>query len=137
MVGLSCRLSFWSGSVWAPASARSTTSPSATSDRPRPAARAVSLNAVQQLANAIGAAAVTTVYFKAVGGGATHALLVSLAVVGAAVALCLCLVRLPAAHGAGGPWSLTADPCTRTLVAFARPDGSGKRARTGVGREPQ
>ncbi|MGW0836881.1 MFS transporter [Streptomyces prunicolor] len=63
-----------------------------------------SLNAVQQLANAIGAAAVTTVYFAAVGGGTTHALLVSLGVVGAAVALCLCLVRLlpraaPADHG--------------------------------------
>lgn len=64
-----------------------------------------SLNAVQQLANAIGAAAVTTVYFAAVGdGGTTHALLVSLGVVGAAVVLCLCLVRLlpraaPADHG--------------------------------------
>lgn len=63
-----------------------------------------SLNAVQQLANAIGAAAVTTVYFAAVGGGTTHALLVSLGAVGAAVALCLCLVRLlpraaPADHG--------------------------------------
>ena len=63
-----------------------------------------SLNAVQQLANAIGAAAVTTVYFKAVGGGTTHALLVSLGVVGTAVALCLCLVRLlprtaPVDHG--------------------------------------
>ncbi len=53
-----------------------------------------SLNAVQQLANAMGAAAVTTVYFAAVGAGAAHALLVSLGVVGAAVALCLCLVRL-------------------------------------------
>ncbi|MEU6255403.1 MFS transporter [Streptomyces sp. NPDC047043] len=53
-----------------------------------------SLNAVQQLANAIGAAAVTTVYFKAVDGGETHALLASLAVVAAAVALCLPLVRL-------------------------------------------
>ena len=67
-----------------------------------------SLNAVQQLANAIGAAAVTTVYFTAVGGdvggGTTHALLVSLGAVGAAVALCLCLVRLlprsaPVDHG--------------------------------------
>ncbi|WP_406443316.1 MFS transporter [Streptomyces sp. NBC_01613] len=53
-----------------------------------------SLNAVQQLANATGAAAVTTVYFKAVDGGETHALLASLAVVAAAVALCLPLVRL-------------------------------------------
>ncbi|MGR3871781.1 MFS transporter [Streptomyces graminifolii] len=53
-----------------------------------------SLNAVQQLANAMGAAAVTTVYFAAVGAGSAHALLVSLGVVGAAVALCLCLVRL-------------------------------------------
>lgn len=53
-----------------------------------------SLNAVQQLANAIGAAAVTTVYFKAVDGGETHALRMSLAVVASAVALCLPLVRL-------------------------------------------
>ncbi|MCX5060555.1 MFS transporter [Streptomyces sp. NBC_00452] len=53
-----------------------------------------SLNAVQQLANAIGAAAVTTVYFKAADGGEPHALLVSLAVVAAAVTLCLPLVRL-------------------------------------------
>ncbi|MGQ4481106.1 MFS transporter [Streptomyces sp. SAS_276] len=53
-----------------------------------------SLNAVQQLANAMGAAAVTTVYIAAVGAGAAHALLVSLGVVGAAVALCLCLERL-------------------------------------------
>jgi EmrB/QacA subfamily drug resistance transporter len=53
-----------------------------------------SLNAVQQLANAIGAAAVTTVYFKGVDGGAAHAMSVSLGVVAAAVALCLCLVRL-------------------------------------------
>jgi len=57
-----------------------------------------SLNAVQQLANAIGAAAVTTVYFRAADhatdGGETHALLASLAVVAAATTLCLPLVRL-------------------------------------------
>ncbi|MET7476685.1 MFS transporter [Streptomyces sp. NPDC005648] len=53
-----------------------------------------SLNAVQQLANAVGAAAVTTVYFKAAGDGETHALHLSLTVVAAAVTLCLPLVRL-------------------------------------------
>ncbi|WP_037674546.1 MFS transporter [Streptomyces griseus] len=53
-----------------------------------------SLNAVQQLANAMGAAAVTTVYFKATAGGESHAMNVSLTVVAAAVALCLPLVRL-------------------------------------------
>ncbi|MET9913149.1 MFS transporter [Streptomyces sp. NPDC006476] len=53
-----------------------------------------SLNAVQQLANAIGAAAVTTVYFGTAGRGETHALHTSLAVVTATVAMCLPLVRL-------------------------------------------
>ncbi|MEU3333965.1 MFS transporter [Streptomyces sp. NPDC006668] len=62
-----------------------------------------SLNAVQQLANAIGAAAVTTVYFGTADGGETHALHTSLAVVTATVAVCLPLVRLlpreaPARH---------------------------------------
>jgi EmrB/QacA subfamily drug resistance transporter len=53
-----------------------------------------SLNAVQQLANAIGAAAVTTVYFDAADGGETHAMTLSLIAVSAAVAACLPLVRL-------------------------------------------
>ncbi|MFE2585753.1 MFS transporter [Streptomyces sp. NPDC059378] len=63
-----------------------------------------SLNAVQQLANALGAAAVTTVYFRAARHGETHAMTVSLTVVAAAVALCLPFVRLlprraPEEHG--------------------------------------
>ncbi|MGI5456861.1 MFS transporter [Streptomyces sp. CA-249302] len=53
-----------------------------------------SLNAVQQLANAVGAAAVTTVYFKAADAGETHALLASLAAVAASITACLPLVRL-------------------------------------------
>lgn len=53
-----------------------------------------SLNAVQQLANAIGAASVTTVYFHAADGGETHAMNLSLLTVAAAVAVCLPLVRL-------------------------------------------
>ncbi|MDQ1047672.1 MFS transporter [Streptomyces sp. V4I2] len=53
-----------------------------------------SLSAVQQLANAIGAAAVTTVYFRTAEGGEAHAMTVSLLVVAAATALCLPLVRL-------------------------------------------
>ncbi|MFJ7969248.1 MFS transporter [Streptomyces sp. NPDC096324] len=52
-----------------------------------------SLGAVQQLANALGAAAVTTVYFRADGGG-THATTVSLTVVAAVTVLCCPLVRL-------------------------------------------
>ncbi|MEV6557757.1 DHA2 family efflux MFS transporter permease subunit [Nocardia sp. NPDC051756] len=62
-----------------------------------------SLTAVQQLANAIGAAAVTTVYFHSAGSGQVHALTVSLVLV-AAVTLASCgLVRLlprnaPAEH---------------------------------------
>ena len=53
-----------------------------------------SLNAVQQLANAVGAAAVTTVYFHTAGGGETHALRASLIAVAASLVLCLPLVRL-------------------------------------------
>ncbi|WP_328439181.1 MFS transporter [Streptomyces sp. NBC_00444] len=53
-----------------------------------------SLSAVQQLANAIGAAAVTTVYFKASGDGDAHATTLSLVVVAAAIAVCLPLVGL-------------------------------------------
>ncbi|WP_405161704.1 MFS transporter [Nocardia sp. NBC_01499] len=62
-----------------------------------------SLTAVQQLANAVGAAAVTTVYFHSVGSGQAHALTISLVLV-AAIALVSCgLVRLlprnaPAQH---------------------------------------
>jgi EmrB/QacA subfamily drug resistance transporter len=52
-----------------------------------------SLGAVQQLANAIGAAAVTTVYFKT-GGGEAHATTVSLTAVAAVTLLCAPLVRL-------------------------------------------
>lgn len=55
-----------------------------------------SLGAVQQLANAIGAAAVTTVYFHTLGAAhdTAHATVVSLTVVIAVGALCLGLVRL-------------------------------------------
>ncbi|MFD9591095.1 MFS transporter [Streptomyces sp. NPDC059980] len=52
-----------------------------------------SLGAVQQLANAVGAAAVTSVYFHS-GGGETHATTVSLTVVAAITLLCCPLVRL-------------------------------------------
>lgn len=53
-----------------------------------------SLNAVQQVANAIGAAVVTTVYFHTAHDGEAHAMNVSLTVVAAAVVLCLTLVPL-------------------------------------------
>lgn len=56
-----------------------------------------SLGAVQQLANAIGAAAVTTVYFRALkptGGGEAHATTLSLTAVAAVTLLCCPLVRL-------------------------------------------
>ncbi|MFG3171472.1 MFS transporter [Streptomyces sp. NPDC048200] len=52
-----------------------------------------SLGAVQQLANAVGAAAVTSVYFHS-GGGEKHATTVSLTVVAAITLLCCPLVRL-------------------------------------------
>ncbi|WP_326842632.1 MFS transporter [Streptomyces sp. NBC_01558] len=52
-----------------------------------------SLGAVQQLANAVGAAAVTIVYFHS-GGGEKHATTVSLTVVAAITLLCCPLVRL-------------------------------------------
>ncbi|MFD3837618.1 MFS transporter [Streptomyces sp. NPDC058642] len=52
-----------------------------------------SLSAVQQLANAIGAAAVTTVYFQTT-GTTTHATTVSLITVTVALTLCLPLVGL-------------------------------------------
>ncbi|MFD0070434.1 MFS transporter, partial [Streptomyces sp. NPDC127574] len=52
-----------------------------------------SLGAVQQLANALGAAAVTSVYFHS-GGGEAHATTVSLTVVAAITLLCCPLVRL-------------------------------------------
>jgi Na+/melibiose symporter-like transporter len=51
-------------------------------------------SAVQQLANALGAAVVTTVYFKQVAYGGIHAVTVSVAVVGAVVLICLGLVWL-------------------------------------------
>jgi MFS family permease len=52
-----------------------------------------SLGAVQQLANALGAAAVTSVYFRT-GGGEARATAVSLTVVAAVTLLCVPLVRL-------------------------------------------
>jgi hypothetical protein len=62
-----------------------------------------SLAAVQQLANAIGAAAVTTVYFKTLGAGQAHAVTTSLAVVAGVTLLSCCAVWLlprkaPAQH---------------------------------------
>ncbi|MFI7665908.1 MFS transporter [Nocardia sp. NPDC049526] len=53
-----------------------------------------SLSAVQQLANAIGAAAITTVYFHTVGSGTAHALTASLVFVTAITLISLGLVRL-------------------------------------------
>ncbi|MGH4032383.1 MFS transporter [Actinomycetota bacterium Odt1-20B] len=53
-----------------------------------------SLTAVQQLANAIGAATVTTAYFKTLASGSAHATAVSLGTVGAVTLVCLSLVRL-------------------------------------------
>ncbi|MEV4125403.1 MFS transporter [Nocardia sp. NPDC049707] len=57
-----------------------------------------SLSAVQQLANAIGAAAVTTVYFHTVGSGEAHALTVSLALVVAVTLISLGPVWLLPRH---------------------------------------
>jgi EmrB/QacA subfamily drug resistance transporter len=53
-----------------------------------------SLSAVQQLANALGAAVVTTVYFNQVAQGGIHAMTVSVAVAGTIILICLGLVWL-------------------------------------------
>lgn len=53
-----------------------------------------SLSAVQQLANAIGAATVVTVFFKTADGGPAHAMTVTLTVVAGVTLLCCGLVRL-------------------------------------------
>jgi MFS family permease len=52
------------------------------------------LSAVQQLANAIGSAVITTVFFDQLTSGGIHAMTVSITVVGAVIVVCLCLVRL-------------------------------------------
>jgi len=52
------------------------------------------LSAAQQLANAIGSAIVTTVYFRQVAQGGAHAVTVSVAVVGAVIVVCLGMVWL-------------------------------------------
>ena len=55
-----------------------------------------SLSAVQQLANAIGPAIVTTIYFDALAGGQGHAMTVSLlAVIGIGVLSALAIPLLP------------------------------------------
>jgi EmrB/QacA subfamily drug resistance transporter len=53
-----------------------------------------SLNAVQQLANAVGSAAITTVFFAASGTASVSGMLASLAAVGGVVLACCFLVRL-------------------------------------------
>ncbi len=53
-----------------------------------------SLNAVQQLANAAGSAAITTVFFAGAGAPSVDGMLASLTVVGGVVLLCCALVRL-------------------------------------------
>ena len=64
-------------------------------DRRKPDASG-SLSAVQQLANAIGPAVITTVYFSAVTGGQAHAMGVSLiAVLVIGIASCLAVPLLP------------------------------------------
>ncbi|MBO1337835.1 MFS transporter [Streptomyces sp. VRA16 Mangrove soil] len=60
-----------------------------------------SLTAIQQLANGLGSAIVTTVYFHA--GAPAHAMTVSLAVVLAVTVACLPLVRLLPRRAAEGP----------------------------------
>ncbi|MBC9714695.1 MFS transporter [Streptomyces sp. TRM66268-LWL] len=63
-----------------------------------------SLTAIQQLANGIGSATVTTVYFHFLPGGSTHAMTISLIVVLATTAACLPALRLlprKAQEGAG------------------------------------
>jgi MFS family permease len=81
-----------------------------------------SLSAVQQLAGAIGAAAMTTVYFQTLAGsGEAHAMVVSLIVVGAVAAFCCGLVwLLPKAartepSGEAAPGDVPPEPGLRGL----------------------
>lgn len=71
-----------------------------------------SLSAVQQLANAIGAAAITTVYFTQIHhGGQAHAMTISLAIVALIAAICIG----PASSYHAPPtlrWRRSADPHT-------------------------
>jgi EmrB/QacA subfamily drug resistance transporter len=69
-----------------------------------------SLSAVQQLANALGSAIVTTVYFNHSATGASHAVALSLLVVGGIVLCCLGLVWLMPAAAPAEDAEVTAAP---------------------------
>jgi len=78
--------------------------PLVTSPNTRPEVPAAPSSAVQQLAGAIGSAIVTTVFFSILReGGGVRAMTVSVLVVACVVVLCLGLVWLLAASGAGRP----------------------------------
>jgi MFS family permease len=63
-----------------------------------------SLSSIQQLANAVGPAIVTTIYFGALAGGQAHAMIVSLiTVIAIGVLSCLVVPLLPRKAQAGGP----------------------------------
>jgi EmrB/QacA subfamily drug resistance transporter len=63
-----------------------------------------SLSSVQQLANAVGPAIVTTIYFGALAGGQAHAMTVSLvAVIAIGLVSCLIIPLLPRQAQPGGP----------------------------------
>jgi MFS family permease len=74
-------------------------------DRAEAGSASGSLSSVQQLANATGAAVITTIYFGALAGGPAHAMTLSLlTVIALGVLSCLAIPLLPShAQPAGGP----------------------------------
>jgi MFS family permease len=63
-----------------------------------------SLSSIQQLANAVGPAVITTIYFGALAGGQAHAMTVSLiTVIAIGAASCLVIPLLPRRAQPGGP----------------------------------
>ena len=74
-------------------------------DRAEAGSASGSLSSVQQLANAIGAAVITTIYFGALADGPAHAMTLSLlTVIALGVLSCLAIPLLPShVQPAGGP----------------------------------
>jgi len=83
-----------SASALASASPRSPPSLSATRNPTKPGSASGSFSSIQQLASAIGSAAVTSIFFQAATSGLGHAMKVSLIVVLAVTALSLPIVAL-------------------------------------------
>ena len=89
-----------------------------------------SLSSVQQLANAIGPAVITTIYFGALAGGPAHAMTLSLLTVIALGALsCLAIPLLPShPQPAGGPPKCDSDASRCCGSTGPRAAGKGRPA---------